>query len=143
MFFQRLGVFPNDVVQSQVQLVEGERLLELGRDFAGGVVVGVFVIHLQTGEHRVFEADVDADDVVDKCRRLVSLKRRRNGQTGLFKKKKKTITQECKNKAKNNAIQIQKESYILRAAARHVRFNLRFSALYIKAKWDLERPVNY
>ena len=89
MFFQRLGVFPNDVVQSQVQLVEGERLLELGRDFAGGVVVGVFVVHLQTGEHRVFEADVDADDVVDKRRRLVSLKRRRNGQTGLFKKKQK------------------------------------------------------
>ena len=85
MLFQRLGVLPDDVVKTQVQLVEGQRLLKLGGNLAGRVVVRVLVVDLEAGEHRVFETDVDAHDVIDKRRRFVSLQRRRNRQSSLRK----------------------------------------------------------
>ena len=83
MLFQRLRIFSNNVVQTQVQLVKGQGLLKLDCNLTGGIVVRVFVVDLQTGKHRVLEANIDTDNVIDECRRLVRLQWRGNGQASL------------------------------------------------------------
>ena len=46
MLFQRLRIFSNNVVQTQVQLVKGQGLLKLDCNLTGGIVVRVFVVDL-------------------------------------------------------------------------------------------------
>lgn len=60
-------------------------LLKFCGNLSGGIVVGILVVDLETGEHRVFEADVNADDMVDERRRFVSFERGRDCKTSLNK----------------------------------------------------------
>ncbi len=78
MLFQRFGVFPDDVIKSEIEFIEGQGLLQLGCGLARRIIVGVLIVDLEAGEHRVFEADVDADGVVNESRRFVSFERRGN-----------------------------------------------------------------
>ena len=70
-----LAGFPRHVVESQVQLVEGEVLLRLGRSLSGAVLVGVGVIQLDRREHGVIQSAVQRGDVEGHHVGLVSLER--------------------------------------------------------------------
>ena len=75
MLFQRFRVLPDDVIEAEIEFVEGQRLRGVGGGFSGRIRVRLFVVDLQTGEGRVLEADVDADDVIHDRVGLVSLQR--------------------------------------------------------------------
>ena len=83
MFFQRFGVLSDYVIQAQVQLVEGESLLDLFSNLASYVIVGLFVIDLKTGKHWVLKAHVDTNNVIDESCRFVGFQGRGDGQPGV------------------------------------------------------------
>ena len=81
VFLQRLGIFPDDVIETEIEFVEGESLRSIRSGFSGGIRIGLFVIDLQAGEGGILKAHVDADDVIHDRVRLVRLQRRGDGQT--------------------------------------------------------------
>lgn len=78
----RLRPFPRDVVQPQIEFVEGEVLLRLLRSQAGGVLVGLGVIEFDCGEDGVVETTVDPGNRVDDGVGLVGLEGRGDGEAG-------------------------------------------------------------
>lgn len=78
----RLGPFAGDMVETEIELVEGELLLGIGGGLAGGVLVGLGVVELDGRKDGVVEAAVDAGDGIGYGVGLVSLERGGNGEAG-------------------------------------------------------------
>ena len=69
-----------DVVESEIELVEGEVLLRLGRRLARAVLIRVGVVQLDGGEHGVVQAAVERGAREDEDVRLVRLEGRGDGE---------------------------------------------------------------
>eukprot|EP00961_Rhodomonas_salina_P219567 2967716-Rhodomonas_salina.3 len=75
-----LAPLSNDVVQTEVKLVEREHLGGLRDGLASGVLVGLGVVEFDAREDRVLEAHVHADDAEVERRVLVRFERRAAGK---------------------------------------------------------------
>lgn len=78
----RFSPLPGDVIEAEVELVEGEMLLGIESGLAGGILVRFGVVKLDGREDRVVKATINAGNGVGDGVGLVSFERGRDGEAG-------------------------------------------------------------
>ena len=69
----RIAPFPHDVVQTEIQLIVDQRLLEVFVCLPRGVLIAFGVVHFQRREDGIFVAHIETDQSKDQRLRLVCL----------------------------------------------------------------------